>query len=195
MNQIDELDCDLKKFDIRITEARSETPPAFILNLNPPQKVSNPIITPTEPFHKDSFLSKLAEIDEGLLKLNVVSTLNSEVSTNVQSVHVINEEAKETARVCQGQRSKNHATLRAEATGKQKIKFSQQQGTWKRLNNPDVSRSIDRIASTVDSVLSTKRVHEELSYPNGLPSKKRMVSIEINPTALAEADDLPRPSQ
>lgn len=70
--------------------------------------------------HQDSFLSKLAEIDEGLSKLNAVSTPNSEVTRKEHSIHVINEEVKETARLCQGQGSENHATLRAEATGKQK---------------------------------------------------------------------------
>lgn len=101
----------------------TSTPKA--LTLIPPKKVSNPIITFTESFHQDSFLFKLVEIDEGLSKLNVMSTLNSEVTRKVHSIHVINEEVKETARVCQGQGSKNRATLWVEAIGKQEKKFSQ----------------------------------------------------------------------
>ncbi|XP_030970196.1 uncharacterized protein LOC115990508 [Quercus lobata] len=45
------------------------------------------------------------------------------------------------------------------------------------------------------SVLQTKRSHEQLSNLNGLPSKKHMVSFEINSSTKAEADDQPRQSQ
>lgn len=137
-------------------------PPAIILNINPPHKVFIPIITPKEPFHNDSFLSKLAEIDGSLSKLKAVSTtindpFNAEIPMHEQSDHAINEDDKETARVCQGQGFETHATLRAVTTGKQKTQFSQQQGTWKRFNNAGVPRSTNRIASIVDSMLPTKK--------------------------------------
>ena len=112
-----------------------------------------------------------------------------------QSKHVINGDTKEMARVCQGQRSAAHATESADTSEKQNTQCPRQQGTWKRLNNSGVSKSNDRTTSTVESGLSTKRVHEGHSYLNGLPSKKRAVSIEINATAMAEAVDQPRPSQ
>ena len=44
-------------------------------------------------------------------------------------------------------------------------------------------------------MLSTKRVYEELSHPNGLPSKKRVVSVGINSSKLAEADAQPCPTK
>ena len=94
---------DLKN-NISVKEARNETPSLFNQILLRPHKETNPSSTPTESVHQDSFLSKLAEIDEGLSKLNAVSTPNSEVTRKEHSIHVINEEVKETARVCQGQR-------------------------------------------------------------------------------------------
>ena len=112
-----------------------------------------------------------------------------------QLEHIINGEIEDTARVCQGQGSEAHATPHVDTSGKQNTQCSQQQGTWKRLNNTRVSKSNDRTKSIVESGLSTKRVHEGHSYLNGLPSKKRVVSVEINSTALAEADAQARPSQ
>ena len=200
VEQIEKVDRDLRNFELPLNEARYDTPPAIIPNLDPPHKVSNPFTTPKEPLHNDSFLSTLAKIDEDLSKLKAVSTtfndpLNAGILMKEHSGHAINEDAKETARVCQGQGSETHATLRVATPGKQKTQIPQQQGTWKRLNNAGLPSSTDRIESIVDSVLSTKRAYEELSHPNGLPSKKRAVSIEINSTALAEADAQPRPLQ
>ena len=62
------------------------------------------------------------------------------------------------------------------------------------MNKADSPSKTDRTTSIVESVLSTKRVFEELSHPNGLPSKTRMVSVEINSSTLAEADAQPRPT-
>ena len=63
------------------------------------------------------------------------------------------------------------------------------------MNKADLSSKPVQNSSTIKSVLSTKRIFEELSHPNGLPSKKRAVSVEINSSKLAEADAQPRPTQ
>ena len=62
----------------------------------------------------------------------------------------------------------------------QEKKSTQQQGTWKRLPNQDVLKNTHNTTSKGVSVLQTKRTHEQLSNPNGFPSKRRMVSFEIN---------------
>ena len=166
------------------------------------------MLSPSETLPTDSFLSKTAEVGEGISILRAGSNkinepLNTNFSLNVQSdhaikrqsKHVINGDTKETARVFQGQGSATHATRRPDTSKKQNTQCPWHQGTWKRLNNSSVSRSNDRTTSTVESGLSTKRVHEGHSYLNGLPSKKHAVFIEINATAMAEAVDQPRPSQ
>ena len=166
------------------------------------------MLSPSKTLPTDSFLSKTAEVREGISILRAGSNkinepLNTNFSLNVQSdhaikgqsKHIINGDTKETARVCQGQGSAAHATRRADTSKKQNTQCPWHQGTWKRLNNSSVSRSNDRTTSTVESGLSTKRVHEGHSYLNGLPRKKHAVSIEINATAMAEAIDQPRPSQ
>ena len=202
VHQIEELDRALKNFDLPINEEQLDNPSAVNTELNSPQKFSNPMLSPSETLPTDSFLSKIAEVGEGISTLKVMSTtindlLNSKISLNVQpnhaikgqSEHVINGGTKEMARVCKGQGSNAHATPCANTLEKQNTQCSRQQGTWKRLNNTGVSRSNDSTTSTVESGLSTKRVHEGHSYLNGLLSKKREVSIEINSTAMAEADD------
>nr|POE90303.1 hypothetical protein CFP56_72693 [Quercus suber] len=100
-------------------EARNDTPSFFSPNLTPPYKEIYLNNTPINLVHQESFLSKLAEINEGLSKLSVVSLPNYEGTRKEHSSHEINEEAKETARVCQGQGSENHAPHSEEATGQQ----------------------------------------------------------------------------
>ena len=157
---------------------------------------TGPINSPINSVQQDCFLSKLAEIDEGLSKLSVVSAPNYEGSGKTHSSHVINEGVKVTARVCPGQGSENHAPNSEEATRqKEEKKQVQNQGTWKRKTNPAATQINKCNASKEELVLPTKRSHEQLSSLNGLPSKKRMVSVEINPSILAEADGQPRPSQ
>ena len=119
---------------------------------------------------------------------NSRSTPNSEVTRKEQLSHIINEELK-VARVCHAQGSENQATLQLDATGKQGKKVKQQQRTWKRVPNQVVLKNTNNTTSKEVSVLQTKRTHEQLSHPNGLPSKKCMVSFEINSFTKAKADD------
>ena len=72
MHQIGELDCALKNFDLPINEARPNNPSAVNTDLTPPQKIFNLRLTPSEPLPTDSFLSKLAEVNEGISKLRVM---------------------------------------------------------------------------------------------------------------------------
>ena len=108
---------------------------------------------------------------------------------------MITEEANEAARVSHVQGAVTHASTRAAKTETQNTQPPRQQGSWKRLNKADAPSKTDKITNTVESVLSTKRVYEELSHSNGLPSKKCAVSVEINSSTLAEADVQPRPTQ
>ena len=157
---------------------------------------TGPINSPINSVQQDCFLSKLAEIDEGLSKLSAVSAPNYEGSGETHSSHVINEGVKVTARVCPGQGSEIHAPNSEETTGQQEEKKQvQNQRTWKRKTNPAATQITKGNASKEDLELPIKRSHEHLSSLNGLPSKKRMVSVEINPSILAEADGQPRPSQ
>ena len=208
MHQIEELDHALKNFDLPINEKWPGSPSTVITELNSPQTFSNSMLSPSETLPTDYFLSKTAEVGDGISPLRVVSNtindpLNTKFSLNVQldhaikrqSEHVINGDTKETARVYQGQGSDALATPHADTSEKQNTQCPRQQGTWKRLNNTRVSRSNDRTTSTIESGLSTKRVHERHSYLNGLPSKKLAVSIEINSTTTAEIVYQPRPSQ
>ena len=106
---------------------------------------------------------------------------------------VSNEEVEAT-RVCHAQGSDSQATAQLHVIGKQEKKSTQQQGTWKRLPNQDVLKNTHNTTSKGVSVLQTKRTHEQLSNPNGLPSKRCMVSFEINSSTKAEVDNQPRPS-
>jgi len=63
------------------------------------------------------------------------------------------------------------------------------------VTNQVVLQSKNSTTSKELSVLQAKRTHEQLSHPNGLLSKKCMVSFEINPSTMVEADDQPRLSQ
>ncbi|KAL0008138.1 hypothetical protein SO802_009640 [Lithocarpus litseifolius] len=116
-------------YDLRnnspINEALNDLPPLFNPSLLHTQKETDTINTPTKSVHQDSFLSKLAEIDEGLSKLNARSTPNSEDTRDENSSHG----------------SENHATLQPNSTGKQEKKHTQQQGTWKRVTNQAVLQS------------------------------------------------------
>nr|POE65815.1 hypothetical protein CFP56_13900 [Quercus suber] len=85
-------------------EARNDTPSFFSPNLTPPYKDICRNNTSINSVHQESFLSKLDEIDEGLSKLSVVSLPNYEGTRKEHSSHEINEEVKESARVCQGPR-------------------------------------------------------------------------------------------
>ena len=174
MNQIEKVDCDLKNLELPTEETQLANPPEINMNLNHLNKAANPIIDPKDPLHNDSFLSKLTEIDEGLSKLKagpntINDSLNAEISINE---HVINEDANETVRVSQVQGTITHASTRAAITETQRTQSPRQQGSWKHLNKADSPSKTDRISSTVESVLLTKRVYEELSHPNGLPRKK-----------------------
>ena len=48
MSQLEEIDRELKRFDLPNNKAWAVTPPAANLKLAPPQKESIPIITPTK---------------------------------------------------------------------------------------------------------------------------------------------------
>lgn len=139
VSQLEEIDCELKRFDLPNNKARAITPPTANPKLAPPQKESIPIITPTkqsQPFHIDPFLFTLVEIDKGISKLNSVSTpitgsINHDSPMLVNSEHVINEAAKQTARVHLVQEFEIHAIPRANTSGKQKMQISPKQGSWK----------------------------------------------------------------
>ncbi|KAL0016482.1 hypothetical protein SO802_003551 [Lithocarpus litseifolius] len=129
-----------------INEALNDFPPLFKPSLLHTQKETDPIITPIESVHQDSFLSELAEIDEGLSQLNAKSALNSEVTREENSSHVLNTEVR-AARVCHAQGSEIHTTLQSESTGKQEKKQTQQQRAWKRVTNQAVQRSTNNSTS------------------------------------------------
>ena len=95
-------------------------------------------------------------------------------------------EEVEAARVCHAQGSDSQATAQLHVIGKQEKKSMQQQGTWKRLPNQAVLKNTHNT--------TTKRTYEQLSNPNGLPSKRRMISFEINSSTKAEVDEQPHPS-
>ncbi|KAK9991286.1 hypothetical protein SO802_026271 [Lithocarpus litseifolius] len=163
-----------------LSEARNEIPSFSNPNLTPPQKETHPIISPINSIPQEAFLSKLAEIDEGFSKLNAVSSPNYEGTRKEFSSHVINEEVKETARVCQRQGSKNYSQQREVATGKQEKKQVQQQGTWKCMTNIVVTQSSKSNASKEETVLPTKRSHEQPSNPNGVTNFKELLSWILN---------------
>ena len=100
-----------------LNEARNDNLSFLTPSLIPTLKETDPINSPINSMQQDCFLSKLAEIDEGLSKLSVVSVPNYEGTGKEHSSHVINKEVKVTARVCQGQGSENHAPNSEEATG------------------------------------------------------------------------------
>ena len=160
--------------------------------------------SPLDSVHQDPCLPTLAEIDEGFSKLNARSTPINEVRRKQNLCHATNEELKaarvsneevEAARVYHAQGSVSQTTAQLHVNGKQEKKFMQQQGTWKRLPNQAILKNTHNTTSKGVSVLQTRRTHEQLSNPNGLPSKRRMVSFEINSSTKAEADEQPRPSQ
>nr|POE68674.1 hypothetical protein CFP56_72709 [Quercus suber] len=121
---------------------------------------------------KSVFLSELAKIDEGLSKLKArpITVNESLIAKTPINVHVISEEVKEAARVSQFLEAVNHANSRVATTETQNIPPPRQQGSWKRLNKVDLPSKPVENSSTVESVLSTKRVCEELSDPIGLPN-------------------------
>ena len=176
---------------------RSASPPEINLHLFPPNNASDQGLKSRESVQKDTFLSELAEIDEGLSKLKAgpIIVTNSLIAKIPINVHVTSEEVKEAARVSQVLEEVNYANSHAATSETQTIQAPRQQGSWKRLNKANLPSKPVRNSSTIESVLSTKRVFEELSNPNGLPSKKRVISIEINFSKLAKADAQPRPTQ
>ena len=160
--------------------------------------------SPPDSVHQDPCLPTLAEIDEGFSKLNARSTPINEVRRKQNLCHTTNEELQaarvsneevEAARVYNAQGSVSQTTAQLHMNGKQGKKSTQQQGTWKGLPNQAVLKNTHNTTSKGVSVLQKKRTHEQLSNPNGLPSKRRMVSFEINSSTKAEADEQPRPSQ
>ena len=196
-NQLEREKGDLKNIEVPPVEIRSASPLAISSHLFSPKKSANHVFESKEPVHKDAFLSELAEIDEGLSKLKaephkVNDSLIAKIPINA---HVTSEEGKEAARVSQVLEVVNHANSSAATTETQSAQSPRQQGSWKRLNKADLPSKTDRNTSTVEFVLSTKRVYEELSYPNGLPRKKRAVSVAINSSKLVEVDAQPCPTQ
>ncbi|XP_030970096.1 uncharacterized protein LOC115990400 [Quercus lobata] len=176
---------------------RIASPPGINPHLRPSNNDPDQAMKSRESTQKETFLSEIAEIDEGLSKLKagpitVTDSLNAEAPINV---HVPSEEVKEAARVSQVLESVYHANPRAATTEVQNIPSPRQQGSWKRLNRADGPSKLIGKSNTIESVLSSKRVYEELSNPNGLPSKKRAVSIEIISSKLAEANAQPRLTQ
>ena len=166
--------------------------------------INEPSYSPSDSVHQDPCLPTLAEIDEGFSKLNAKSTPINEVTRKQNLCHATNEELKaarvsneevEAARVYHAQGSVSQTTAQLHVNGKQEKKFMQQQGSWKRLPNQAILKNTHNTTSKGVSVLQTRRTHEQLSNPNGLPSKRRMVSFEINSSTKAEADEQPRPSQ
>ena len=168
VSQLENVDCELKNIKLPLEETRSANPPAINPILNSPKKVAKSIIGPKDPLHNNTFLSKLVEIDMGLSNLKAgPSTINDPLNADILiNEHVITEEANEAARVSPVQGAVTHVSTRAAKTETQNTQPLRQQGSWKRLNKADAPSKTDRITSTVESVLSTKRVYEELSHSN-----------------------------
>ena len=120
--------------------------------------------------------------------------LSHAINEDLEAARVSNKEV-EAARVCHAQGFEIQATAQSHVTRKQEKKPTQQQRTWKRVPNQAVLKNKNSINDKEVSVLQTKRSHEQLSNLNGLPSKKHMVSFEINSSTKAKADDQPRQSQ
>ena len=94
---------------------RSASPPEINPHLFPPNNAPDQGLKSRESVQKDTFLSKLAEIDEGLSKLKarpiiVTDSLIAKIPINV---HVTSEEVKEAARVSQVLEEVNYANSRA----------------------------------------------------------------------------------
>ena len=176
---------------------RSASPPEINSYLFPPNNALDQVLKSREYVQKDTFFSKFAEIDEGLSKIKAgpIIVNDSLIAKIPINEHVTSEEVKEVARVSQVLEEVNYAASHAATSETQTIQAPWQQGSWKKLNKADLSSKPVRNSSTIKSVLSTKRVFEELSHPNGLPSKKRAVSVEINSSKLAEANAQSRPTQ
>ena len=92
------------------------------------------MLSPSETLPTDYFLSKTAEVGEGISPLRVMSNtindpLNAKFSLNVQSdhaikrqsEHVINGDTKEMTRVCQGQGSDALATPCADTSDRKSV--------------------------------------------------------------------------
>ena len=196
-NQLEREKGDVKKNEAPPVGVRTASPPEITPHLFSPNNALDHVLESRESMQKDAFLSKLAEIDEGLSKLKVGPiTINESLIAKIPiNVHVTSEEVKEKAKVSQVLEGVNHANSCVATTETQNIPPPQQQGSWKRFNKADLPNKSVRNSSNVESMLSTKRVYEELSNPNGLPSKKHAVSVEINSSKLAEANAQSRPTQ
>ena len=186
-NKLDRVVGDVKKVDEPPVGERTTSPPGINPRLLPSNNDPDQVMKSRESVQKETFLSELAKIDEGLSKLKA-----GPITINV---HVTSEEVKEAARVSQVLEGVNHAYPRAANTEAQNIPSPRQQRSWKRLNKADGPSKSAGKSSTIESMLSTKRECEDLSNPNGLPSKKRAVSVEIISSELAEADAQPCPTQ
>ena len=176
---------------------RFASPPEINPHLFPPNNAPDQVLKSKESVQKDSFFFELVEIDEGLSKLKAGPiTVNDSLIAKIPiNEHVTSEEVKEAVRVSQVLEEVNYANSCAATSETQTIPAPRQQGSGKRLNKADLPSKPIGNSSTIESVLSTKRVFEELSHPNGSPSKKRAVSVEINSSKLAEVDAQPRPTQ
>ena len=81
-----------KGINRELNEARNDTPSFFNPDLIPPQKETSPNNISINLEQQESFLSKLAEIDEGLSKLSALFAPNYEGPRKAHSSHVTNEE-------------------------------------------------------------------------------------------------------
>ena len=149
-----------------------------------------------QPFPKDPYLSKLAEIKEGLYKINSVLTpidtmQRQDTPRHMTLVNSINNMGTQAARFSQGQNGNTFIP-----DGKQSPILSQKQGTWKWIVNPETKVSKQDNSEPGNSLLPQKRGQEVWSN-DGLPSKKHMVAIdeEVSPSMLVEVVEQPRQSQ
>ena len=93
------------------------------MHLLHPNNVPDHVLKVRESVQKETFLSELAEIDEGLSKLKVgpfivTDSLIAKIPINA---HVTGEEVKEAARVSQVLEEVNHANTRAATSETQTI--------------------------------------------------------------------------
>ena len=126
----------VEKNDEPPVRERTASPPGINPHLLPSNNDPDQAMKSRESTQKETFLSEIAEIDEGLSKLKagpitVTDSLNADAPINV---HVTSEEVKEAARVSQVLEGVYHANPRAATTEAQNIPSPRQQGSWKRLN-------------------------------------------------------------
>ncbi|KAL0006126.1 hypothetical protein SO802_013687 [Lithocarpus litseifolius] len=176
-NKLENVACELREKELTHEEIRSANPTEINSVLNSPKKAAKLIIDPKETLHFSTFHSKVAEIEVVLPNLKAGPCIINKSLIDDFSIkeHVNTEGVKKAARFYQDQEAITHASTYAAKVETQETLPPRQQGSWKRVNRTDASNEKDRITSTAETTLSTKRVYEELSHPNGLPSKKRAV--------------------